>query len=316
VTTAIADYMVLASNKPSYPAIGYRLAHVLEFVSEHSPSIRCAAIDEVWIMKFRQWLTVKPFRPGKQRKLSTIEASVAQLAAAVHLKTGVKPNFKAIDLVSLNETPDYRADVAVLAAMFRYAMASSRRKNLLNYLRMAVATAARDSSIMDFSVSAGRKQWLSDASVANLNPSGRRQTKKYRPIIPIARQLKPLLDASQGFFIPVESIKGAWQSMAKELNLPSDGQSGMRLIRRSMSTILRTRLGEDAMSQISRFMGHQKASTTDIYALRMPGQLGAVLQGIEAIIDEIEAMTPGAYQIDFTRNLPETPELRIVSNAK
>jgi hypothetical protein len=42
-------------------------------------------------------------------------------------------------------------------------------------------------------------------------------------------------------------------------------------------------------------LGHRKASTSDIYALFDPLNLGLALSVTEAIMDEIEAVTPGAF---------------------
>jgi len=62
-----------------------------------------------------------------------------------------------------------------------------------------------------------------------------------------------------------------------------------------MATLLRNRMGEQYMPQIERMLGHRQVSMTDIYALASPGQLGAALAEIEAIIDEIEKLSPGAF---------------------
>jgi hypothetical protein len=43
-------------------------------------------------------------------------------------------------------------------------------------------------------------------------------------------------------------------------------------------------------------LGHVKASVSDIYTLPDPANLGLVLAAAEEIIDEIEALAPGAYR--------------------
>jgi hypothetical protein len=48
-------------------------------------------------------------------------------------------------------------------------------------------------------------------------------------------------------------------------------------------------------------LGHRKSSTSDLYALFDPANLGVVLAATTAIIDEIEALVPGA----FTGGAPE-----------
>ena len=42
-------------------------------------------------------------------------------------------------------------------------------------------------------------------------------------------------------------------------------------------------------------LGHRKASTSDLYAVFDPVNLGLALSVTEAIIDEIEALAPGAF---------------------
>jgi hypothetical protein len=67
---------------------------------------------------------------------------------------------------------------------------------------------------MDISTDHKRHQWHSNARVLALNPVGRRQTRKRRAIVPIAKQFAPHLDETKGFYIPVDSVKSAWESMA------------------------------------------------------------------------------------------------------
>lgn len=135
----------------------------------------------------------------------------------------------------------------------------------------------------------------------DLNPRGRRQTKKYRPKVPLARQMKPWLDDLEGPYLPVATVRTSWEKMRTELGLPGQGQAGEKLIRRSMSTLARTRLGEERWQQGEMMLGHRKASISDIYALPDPANLGRVLAVTEEIIDEIEALAPGA----FTAVLPQ-----------
>ena len=44
--------------------------------------------------------------------------------------------------------------------------------------------------------------------------------------------------------------------MAEELGLPKQGQSGLKLVRRSMAKLLRDRLPKDAWIEIELFLGH------------------------------------------------------------
>src|SRR5690606_37336662 len=142
---------------------------------------------------------------------------------------------------------------------------------LLRYLRMAVATWARPDAIYDVK----KDQWHSAARVLDLNPRGRRQTRKYRPKVPIAKQFAPHLDAMDSLWLPVSSIRAAWDKMAVALDLPGHGQAGEKLIRRSMSTLVRKRIGEERWRQGEMMLGHVKASISDIYAIPDPANLGS-----------------------------------------
>lgn len=296
VVTAIADYLTIMDGKPGYRSAADRLRHVGVFVAETSPAMPVAGVTERTIEQFRTWMAKRTYRTpaGKNKplSLSTIEGCVLAWQAAVNA-TGEKAQFKALPMRSVSNTPQHRSSVAELAAMFNYALARPRGKNLLRYLRAAVATMARPDAVMD--ISTERRQWVSAAKVLNLNPEGRRQTKKYRPTIPVAKQFAPHLDATKGFYIPVASIRSEWQRMARELGLPGEGEAGWKLIRRSMATLLRNRLGEQYMPQIERFLGHRQESMSDIYALASPAQLGRALREIEKIIGEVEKLAPGAF---------------------
>ena len=76
----------------------------------------------------------------------------------------------------------------------------------------------------------------------------------------------------------------------------------MRLIRRSVATIARKRLGEEHWIQGRIMLGHVQPTTSDIYAIADPSHLGRALEATAAIIEEIEALSPGA----FTAVLPQS----------
>jgi hypothetical protein len=83
--------------------------------------------------------------------------------------------------------------------------------------------------------------------------------------------------------------------MQAELGIPFDGQGGMKLIRRSVSTLARPLIGERDWIQGETFLSHRKASTSDIYALPDPAHLGVALAATQAIIDEIDKLAPGSF---------------------
>ncbi|MBD8677958.1 hypothetical protein [Sphingomonas sp. CFBP 13720] len=326
VTSAIADYLVMAADKPSIDAIRARLNHVVAYlVASDQVAIRCVELDAAWLERFRKWALaqpiVSPTGKTRERSLSTIENSVLQLAAAINAahQRGDTPSpakFRATPVRDVNRTPQHRADVGQIAAMFRYALALDEptettakwlarhrayRTHLLNYLRAAVATLARPDAILDISTDSARRQWNSTRKVLALNPAARRQTKKYRPTIPVAHQFVPWLDATEEYLIPINSIRSAWDTMAERLQLPGEGEAGTKLIRRSMAKLLRDRLPQTHWTEIEMMLGHDRFdSVSDIYAPFDPGYLSAAKREIEAIIDEIESAAPGAFYRTIT----------------
>lgn len=316
--TAIADYLILSQDKAGLKSAKTRLRLVTDYLLDTSADTTCAAADERWINGFRKWMAE---RPGKSYSLSHIEGCVMQIAAVINATPGEKAEFRAAQMKEVANSPVYRADVETIAAMFNFclrpttgrtdkerAMIVATRAGLLAYLRAAVATWARPDAIYDIH----SRQWHSAPRVLHLNPPGRRQTRKYRPSIPIARQFAPFLDDLEGNLIQVTTIRHAWDSMKKALGLPAGREAGEKLIRRSMATLVRKRIGEERWAQGEMMLGHVKASISDIYAIPDPANLGLALAATEQIIDEIESLAPGAYRIVTAQE----PKLSLVNGGK
>jgi len=325
VTRAVLDYLLSKEGSAGYKATSTRLTHAITFIAETNPALTCALADEAWAKRYREWLAKRPVLNSAGEKIGTysighIEGCIRQLAAAVNAAPGQEAKFKAEQPRVVSKSPVFRASVADLANMFNYclrpngrtekirATQMAERANLLRYLRMAVATWARPDAI--FEVTA--KQWHAHAGVLDLNPPGRRQTKKHRPRVPIAKQFAPLLTSGDAY-LPIAVLNSPWVKMRTHLHLPGGREAGPKLIRRSMATLARKRIGEANWRQGEMMLGHVKASVSDIYALPDPANLGLVLTATESIIDEIEAMAPGA----FCRTVTATGvQLSVVSGGK
>ncbi|MGV0964175.1 MAG: hypothetical protein ACOYBT_09825 [Polynucleobacter sp.] len=305
LTRAVTDYLLLSEVKAGFKATRGRMAHVVEYAGEHSPAVTCAGVDGAWVDGLRAWLAAKPVR-GEQRRIGGIEGVVRQLVACINATPGQKAQFTAEQTKAVSQSPTFRADVPTLAAMFRYCLYPkgrsdkerqqriAERAQLLRYLRAAVATWARPEEIFDL----GEGQWSAVARVLNLNPPGRRQTRKYRTTVPVARQLAPHLDQMGAKWMRVSTIRHGWAGMRAELGLPGGGEAGEKLIRRSMATLVRRAIGEANWRQGEMMLGHVKHSVSDIYAIPDPANLGLALAATEAIIDQIEGLCFGAYAED------------------
>jgi hypothetical protein len=301
VTAVIVDYQLAHGDRAaSADAIRHRLAHVVRYIATlKDKAIRCDGIDERWIAKFRTWLAKQPIAgTTRERSPATIENSVLQLAAAIRWARQV-PAFDTIPLPEVTRSPSFRASIPQLAAMFRYALASKRRANLLAFLRLSVATWARPDAALDASTDPRRGQWHSQARAFNLNPVGRRQTRKRRALVPIPECVGEWLDTIIGPVVPLAVSKSTWRRMEATLGLPGNGESGMKLIRRSVAHLARPLIGERDWIQGEAMLGHRKPSTSDVYALPDPAHLGVALAATQTVIDQIEKLCPGAFYRNF-----------------
>lgn len=303
---AITDYLLLIEGKAGIKSARTRLSLVIAYIAETSPEVTVPQIDERWIEGFRKWMKKCRYSAGHT------EGCVLQFRAAINSVRGHEAQFKVRSLKAVANSPKYRASIETIAEMFRFCIdppppASGRewkgkerdyiigtRENLLRYLRAAVATWARPDAI--YEIMAG--QWHKEAGVLDLNPTGREQTKKHRPTIPVAKQFAPWLDEAKtrGNYLPVSTIRHGWDSMRDHLGLPGGREAGEKLIRRSIATIARRKIGEANWTQGEMMLGHKRASISDIYAIPDPANLGLALAATEEIIDEIENLCPGAYR--------------------
>lgn len=332
LANAIANYQLTVGNKrTSADAIRARLAHVLNYVATlPDVAVRVADVDAEWIEGFRAWAAkvpvIAPNGEHRERRPGTIEASVRALAAAIneaHRRGHVtaKAQFTALAPRDVSRTPVHRSDVAELAKMLAYAIDKKRKKRcapLHRFLIASIATAARPDAVLDLSTKPERRQWLSDRKVIRLNPEGRRQTKKHRATVKAPWQFAAWLDAdaetNPGQFVPVGNVKHAWATMAKRIGLPGDGEAGTKLIRRSIAQLLRDR-GVPG-DELELLLGHrQMKATTDTYAPFKPEYLANATREIEAIIDEIEALVPGAFYRSDTGAAPNVIPMKGAKSA-
>jgi hypothetical protein len=321
---AITDYLTTHEDLPSIKAVRPRLNHVVRYIATlHTPDVRCSKVDEAWVAKFRTWLAKQPVvsSAGKVREaprsLSSIENSIIQLAAAINaaLARGdiSRPaQFKPIPTKELNHTPQRRLSVKELADAFAYATDQrypTKRLGLHRFLMLSVGTVARPDAVHDFSTAPERRQWNPERQVIALNPAGRRQTRKRRAIVSAPRQLAVRIDEVDGFFVPFISVKSAWETMVQKLGWPTNGEGGMKLVRRSVGQLLRDAGTPRAWSkewrdparkvpseQIEVQLGHRVIdSVTDLYAGFDPDYQSAATAALETIIDAIIERCPAAF---------------------
>lgn len=124
------------------------------------------------------------------------------------------------------------------------------------------------------------------------NPSGRKQTKKYRPTVPVAGFLRQILkDAPDGPLVqwrgkPIASFKTAFRSVRAKAGLGQDVVP--KTIRHTMATELRA--ADVPEAEIQGFLGHKAFSgKTEVYAKYRPDYLGEAVAAIDGYMGRVRA---------------------------
>lgn len=289
---AIRDYKIEVGRlRDSYDSIKARLGHVIRYVSEEldDEMLSCAkASVETFVEGLRAWLKPQPVEwrnkagevtASSPRSDASVEESVHQLKAVLNHavfkeRSDAKPTFKSKSRKTVSRQVRTRADVEMLAKMLDYACNSERHMGLRRFLISSICTAARPDAIYDMNIIEERQQWLEQEGLFDLNPFGREQTKKYRPVLPILPPLAKLIEntketSPEGWLVhyrgeQVNNIRSAWRTMRDDLGIKKSRETGSYLIRRSMSTILR-QSGARAWD-VEGLLGHRIAGTTETYA--------------------------------------------------
>ena len=188
--------------------------------------------------------------------------------------------------------------------------AAAARPHMLRFVMIAACTLARPEAVLELT----RFQVDREHDRIDLNPRGRQQTKKYRPIVPIARTLRPSLEPEpvkpwpkrrkrpEPKVVtdrlvtyagrPVKSIKTAWRDLLGKAGLPA-GITPYS-IRHTMARELRKR--RVPTESISLMLGHLprgSAATTSIYAPYDPDYCRDAIEAIDAYFDAISAARRG-----------------------
>lgn len=169
--------------------------------------------------------------------------------------------------------------------MARLIEAAKRTPHLYIFTMIMINTLARPDAVLDLRPNQIN---LKDRHIT-LNPKGRRQTKKFRPTVPITDTLLPFVRSATGerFVMwwdkPVGSIKGAFNRAVAHAQLP-------RLVtpyslRHTMATELR-RLEVPAW-EVEGLLGHRRPGVTERYARYSPDYLSKGSRAIDAYLAKL-----------------------------
>jgi integrase len=315
---AIADYKVERGDKrASAVTIRSRLNHVVDFLEATGRAqISCEdATTLLFAEQYRAWAAEQPVRwrnkdgvvtVEKPRTPAAIEECVSQVRAVLNhavdmRRAELRPMFKTIGRRQVSSPRRVRCDVPVLADMVAYAAEPKLKRSALHaFLIGSLTTIARPDAVLEISVDPKRRQWWPGSQTIDLNPANRRQTKKYRPTLPVLPLLETWLrsvSTEGGWLVahngkPVTSIGKAWTSMLVALKLPVDREWMPYLLRHSIATLVRDKRPDPW--ELSGYMGHRLPGQTETYAV---GSLyPTVTSALQDLLDQIEARQPGALQ--------------------
>lgn len=246
------------------------------------------ALRDDWVAKGAKISTIS-------RRLSTLRSAIKRAGDNKQLSekdTPKIPEFRTANHVRAAEPKGDPCGTTALAKLYD----ATNEPHLQLYWALLFATAGRQSSVLEIE----GDQIDRAHSLIDLNPKGRIQTDKYRPILPIQPALQPWLALiPQGRLItwrekPIASVKTGVRRAVARAGLPDDVNSYS--VRHSLGRFM-TREGIDP-GQISVWLGHvrppQNNKTTLIYSPFAPTYMIDARKGVEKFVGEIaaQAKTP------------------------
>ena len=170
-------------------------------------------------------------------------------------------------------------DVAEIARIYR-----ESASHLQTYIRWMVGTAARPEAIIN--LRSEQVEWTN--GVIHLNPEGREQNKKHRPIV----KLPPILagDAFEGWLVTHRgehpgSVKTAWKAAVRRAKL--DEECRPYSLRHTAARWMR--LHGVPAEEVAQQLGHRRLGTTGVYTEYDPQYLKAACQALDNLTCQILA---------------------------
>jgi integrase len=287
INTVVASYWSEhAENLPSARTIWNGLRYWKDFWGDDT----VADIKPKKQKKFREFLTANGLGAGgMDRVLSDGRAALRHAVKWQELDSA--PFIFGLLTVQEKRSRDPMGRPIVPAEM-ALLMDSAKSRHALAFILIACNTLARPGAIVDMR----RAQFDEPHELIDLNPPGRRQTKKFRPLLKATPTLQPWLaavtDPRQHYVSyagkRVDSVKTAWNNLCEDAGL--DDRVTPYSIRHGMAREMRKR--KVPTEQISIFLGHlpkDSDATTSIYAPYEPDYCTEAVAAIEAVMKEVRS---------------------------
>lgn len=238
--------------------------------------------------KFRKHLGEGRLKPA------TIDQVLSSGKAALNhaVDNEVLASFPRIRMIETEEDRRDRDPMAIPISPIQTARLLDAVKNqrLFLFIMIAANTLSRPCAIYDLR----RAQFDGSTNIVNLNPAGRRQTKKYRPKVLVTPSLKPWLENEadpQGFYISrntgrIGSIRASWDKAVLDAGLPK-GIAPYSFRHGLSRWIRRSKIPEE---QLDQYLGHLPkgaSKMTGVYAPMEPEYSADACAAIEAFMAEV-----------------------------
>lgn len=231
---------------------------------------------------------VKAYIESRPVSDGTIDRELSVLRAALRRswKRGEIRSVPFIQGIETQPEPKGRPlEIEEMAAVFD----AIREEHVWMFAQVATNTLCRPDANLDLTLF----QCSFRHGLIQLNPEGRKQTKKHRPTVPMTDTLRPWLQAAPGPHIvqyrgkKIASIKTAVRRLRASAGL--DKRFTAYSFRHTMARELRKR--GVSKFDVGGFLGHRKRDTTDTYAPYDPRYLIDAKAAIDAYFRDLNQIT-------------------------
>ena len=275
-TILLRYYDQHGSKLASEDVVRYATIYWSDFYKERSLS----AVNPQSIDSFIDSMKAKGLTNGGiNRILSVGRAAINRAHKYGEIKT--VPFIKSLPK---GESFKFRASPQMLGKFFDEMVSDQ----LFKYVIIRLCTACRNDAAMDLT----KRQVDTSVKLIDLNPEGREQTKKFRPVIPLSPSFEWWLEQWDEPLLSyrgkkIKSIRQAWRKTRIRAGLPDDFIQ--KAIRHTVATEIR-RCGVPQW-ELSGFLGHRTGTTTDDYASYDPNYLSGCIEAIEGFLVQIQRHT-------------------------
>jgi integrase len=289
-------------------------------------AVRVAILTKDKQTEFMKWLRKEHGHSVAyiSRVMSVIQAGLNRAVADDDDDTGamltrapkiiVQPRTVAEILNAPEPTPrTWHPDIKGLAR-FLDLIPPTEETRLLRFTVLMLALGSRPEAIKQLAIA--QIDWR--YKLVQLNPDGRRQTKKHRPTLPIPRRLwKPLEAWSEDADTivhkdksPVIVLRKPWNATREAAGLPT--QFTPYALRHMIATELRRR--RVPKEQREMWMGHRRANVNDRYGIFDKDYLIDARKAVDAFLGDLtKACKKPIFRQVSAKPRAERPRLRLVS---